>query len=64
MVADDAAVGDLQHPAGPLRQVPVMGDEDDGLADGHQLLEEPEDLVGRRRVQVAGLLAVGFLVER
>src|SRR5687767_7495260 len=52
LVAFDPAVADVDGAEGVVRDVPLVGDEDDGVALGMETLEQAHDLVARGRVQV------------
>src|SRR5689334_8182430 len=53
-VGDDVSIEDLDAPRQPGRQVPVVGDDDDGGALVMQLHEQLEDRRAGDAVEVAG----------
>src|SRR5262249_20987792 len=53
LVALDLPVADVDRPVRALRDVALVGDEDDGVAVLVELLEQPHDLFARGRVEVA-----------
>src|SRR3989441_9290879 len=54
LVALDLAVAQVDLAAGVRRDVVLVGDQEDRLALVVQLLEQPHDLLARRRVEVPG----------
>src|SRR5262249_53899505 len=53
LVALDLSVADVDRAVRVLRDVALVGDDDDGVAVLVQLLEQPHDLLARGRVEVA-----------
>src|SRR5688572_6490164 len=54
LVALHTPVADVDHAVGVLGDVPLVGDEDDGVAVGVELLEHAHDLLAGGAVEVPG----------